>query len=92
MSRRRRKKPVIKRPERQQEKQQEKRYYKIHLAPLITYTTDNLQAAVVIARGIALDTGRCALEVRNESGGGYISLYGADGAVTERRCLNERNI
>ena len=92
MSRRRRKKPVIKRPERQQEKQQEKRYYKIHLAPLITYTTDNLQAAVVIARGIALDTGRCALEVRNESGGGYISLYGADGAVTERRGINERNI
>ena len=92
MSRRRRKKPVIKRPERQQETQQEKRFYKIHLAPLITYTTDNLQAAVAIARGIAIDTGRCALEVRNESGGGYISLYGADGAVTERRCLNERNI
>lgn len=92
MSRRRRKKPVIKRPEQQQEKQQEKRFYKIHLAPLITYTTDNLQAAVVIARGIALDTGRCALEVRNESGGGYISLYGADGAVTERRGINERNI
>lgn len=92
MSRRRRKKPVIKRPEQQQEKQPEKRYYKIHLAPLITYTTDNLQAAVAIARGIALDTGRCALEVRNESGGGYISLYGADGAVTERRGINERNI
>jgi hypothetical protein len=88
MSKRRRKRPAIRKPERQQERQ-EKRFYKIHLAPLITYTTDNLQAAVAIARGIAIDTGRCALEVRNESGGGYISMYDETGAVEERRCLNE---
>lgn len=85
MSKRRRKRPAIRKPERQPEK----RFYKIHLAPLITYTTDNLQAAVAIARGIAIDTGRCALEVRNESGGGYISMYGKTGTVEDRRCLNE---
>lgn len=85
MSRRRRKKPAARQPERQQEK----RFYKIHLAPLITYTTDNLQAAVTIAHGIALDTGHCALEVRNESGGGYVSVYDGDGQVKERRALNE---
>jgi hypothetical protein len=68
-----------------------KRFYKIQLAPLITYTTDNLQAAVTIAHGIALDTGHCALEVRNESGGGYVSVYDGDGKVKERRGLNERN-
>jgi hypothetical protein len=89
MSKRRRKRPAIRKPERQQERQTEKRFYKIHLAPLITYTTYNLQAAVAIARGIAIDTGRCALEVRNESGGGYISMYGKTGAVEDRRCLNE---
>lgn len=84
----RKKRPVSRRPERQQERQQEKRLYKILLAPLITYTTENLQAAVTIARGIALDTGYCALEVRNESGGGYVSVYGESGTVTERKALN----
>lgn len=83
----RKKRPVSRRPERQPEK----RFYKIHLAPLITYTTDNLQAAVTIARGIAFDTGYCALEVRNESGGGYVSVYGESGTVTERKALNVSN-
>lgn len=87
----RKKKPVLRKPERQQDNRPEKRFYKIQLAPLITYTTDNLQAAVTIAHGIALDTGHCALEVRNESGGGYVSVYDGDGKVKERRGLNERN-
>lgn len=87
----RKKKPVLRKPERQQDNRPEKRFYKIQLAPLITYTTENLQAAVAIAHGIALDTGRCALEVRNESGGGYVSVYDESGQVKERRGLNERN-
>ena len=87
----RKKKPVLRKPELQRDNRPEKRFYKIQLAPLITYTTDNLQAAVAIAHGIALDTGHCALEVRNESGGGYVSVYDGDGKVKERRGLNERN-